>query len=259
MVNDANPRRFVEMLIRMLQESQGAAPTRDSANDPESLFIPWVHCLIKRYYYRKTMQAIGYEMADFIDDCLCRLFEKAKSDPLWLTKPEMNDKVLAVYIITIAKNLRADFGRRKESRIFGIRKPCGSGDNWDGDFDEEIADEAYELPDCDIELIFKFERARFFMSKFVDSLRHEPKELELLNAMLYFYAHDEILNLAVPRYWIVYQLLLPKGRHLPEELRDYLKQSFPDEDFNVISQRKTILRKKLKQFLNDNPYLKEIG
>lgn len=252
MAKAEHSRDYMEMLIKSALTTDKDDIANGGINDPSSGFCTWVSSKVKRFYKEDTMNGFCWDLEDFVQECIAKVCVQVKKDASFFQDPANHDGRLAVYFEKTAENLAIDMYRRRRPRNRSLDELIADDDDDLGlrnlpDNNDHPPDGLYELKD-------QIRRVNEIMPGFSEFLGNEERLVETLTAMMHYYGQEEQVT-EVSRYWSVYKLLRAANWHSPPDLREHLKQTFPNEKSNSISQRITDLRKRLKQFLNGTELL----
>lgn len=243
-----DPRRVVKMLTEWLEQRE----RQDICNltDPENFFMPWVNRVVSRYYYKDVLEFFGMDKQDFAHECAIRLLRKIAERPAWFISPDCTDGKIGKYLMTIAERCVRDYGRKMRPERCCIVNGS-SGEDERGVPEESLRQDIYDLPDENAAFIENRQQAGKVGSAFLKTLEKEPKLVATYWALLHYPNKAGIPELFESGHWFVLQLLTrPAGEHVPKDVQECLRDTFPDDKYNVVSQRLTLLKQKLSNFRN---------
>lgn len=256
MSSSDDPQCFVRLLASVARCAD-ASRRNSILNDPETGFWTWVNRLVARFYYASTARQSGILKDDFLQDCKMRIIEMLDNPPEWLLEESSINARLAGYIMNMARNLMVDLNRKKRPQVVSLDQiNCDEDDTlWRTEILEDELTRVDELYDFQAEV----EWTRRAMPEFLDFLDNKPKTQATLTAVLYFGERLEDLEAGVSRYWFAYKILTRENKYSPEELRDYLQETFPEDKPENISSRLTLLKQEMREFLRDHPGMGDVA
>lgn len=252
-------RRYVVPLADWARDGPEQQARTRKVMDPLGEFLPWARALIAHYYWPSLDHPRGMTMAQFIDDCIERVFLWAKPNAGLLEQPDFSDSQLEARIRFIARNQRATLWREKH-RLKKMERLDAYEEEWRNRKDYPNSGlrrtpEGLVTPPEILELEGfwdledEFKRACWVMPRFNRALRRNKRMRELL-AWLYRLGRRLGRRRHFPSYWYVWRILRRRHDHLPSYALGYLRAHLPHVPHKVINSRLGYLRRALATFLS---------
>jgi hypothetical protein len=250
MGKDKKLQRYVLLLAEWANAVEGDPGPRRALMDPEQEFWCWVSKLIEKRYYSSFNRSFGWSRADFIQDCIYKLLKWAKQNSDQLVEPDFSHRRLAALIRVFARNHAISLKRSQGKRYYA---ECS------GFSEEKEMPQVQGMPeqlqyhsrlDEYLELEQRLRRVKRGMIAFGRSIRNMHKMLQTHVAVL-CYCHRLGMSVGLPRHWLAYKMLSARNRHLPEDLREFLRRRFSNDSYNAINSRIGYLKRALHLFFGD--------
>ena len=216
-------------------------------------FLDWVDKLARRYFPKDLSNDGSVDEFDLVSDCHVRLLEWILRSPEILFEENFHDGRLALMVKKIAENLGYDYARkdkvRRRRKVFGLNTRTREADQQIERYPKElqIDPERYDFHRYNVRKEYS-RVGRMIINRF-NQIIQSPSKSRTILAVLTCHSRQLAHDTGLPGHLLLIKLILLRSAHLPQNIIESLKETFPHEPYTNIHGLRSSLRKRFEGFI----------